>query len=443
MVPMAAEAIHERLALALDPAWLIAQRWFRAKRRVVAEVRPHDVVAIPGSDGCLAVVVVRYADGGSDRYLLPMMAVDDSFREPLDGEGLWRAVAERIVAGSELSGTRGTFAFGGTSAGERLLRDASLATSAERRLSVEQSNTSVVLGERWILKLYRLLEAGTNPDVEVSAFLTDVGFAHTPALAGSAAYLPDDDASCAAAMLTELVPATGDGWTWALRTLSARNGGQPALAAVRRIGEITAELHAALASRPKHPDFPARTASRTEAAAWHAAAVAQLDGALAALDDPDVQRLERVAPALRDRLAILAEAAGARVSRIHGDFHLGQLLRTDDDFAVIDFEGEPARPPAERRDPSSPLRDVAGMLRSLDYAARTVASRDAGGDGWEDWLAAARTTFLDAYGSPGGQDEELLTAFELEKACYEVRYEANNRPAWTWLPLAALERSVA
>ena len=443
MVPMAAEAIHERMALALDPAWLVTQRWFRAKRRAVDEVRPHDVVAIPGTDGWLAVVVVRYADGGSDRYLLPMMAVDDSFREPLDDEGLWRAVAERIMAGSELSGTRGTFAFEATSAGERLLRDAGLATRAERRLSVEQSNTSVVLGERLILKLYRLLEAGTNPDVEVSAFLTDVGFAHTPALAGSAAYLPDDDASCAAAMLTELVPATGDGWAWALRTLSARNGGEPALAGVRRIGEITAELHAALASRPEHPDFPARAASRTEAAAWHAAAVAQLDGALAALDDPDVQRLERVAPALRDRLAVLAEAGGARVSRIHGDFHLGQLLRTDDDFAVIDFEGEPARPLVERREPSSPLRDVAGMLRSLDYAARTVASRDAGGDGWEEWLAAARATFLDAYGSPGGQDEELLTAFELEKACYEVGYEANNRPAWTWLPLDALERSVA
>jgi maltokinase len=150
-----------------------------------------------------------------------------------------------------------------------------------------------------------------------------------------------------------------------------------------------------------------------------------------------------VAPALRDRLAVLAEAGGTQVSRIHGDFHLGQLLRTDGDFAVIDFEGEPARPLAQRREPSSPLRDVAGMLRSLDYAARTVAIRDAGGDGWEEWLAAARATFLDAYGSPGGHDEELLTAFELEKACYEVGYEANNRPAWTWLPLDALERSVA
>ena len=443
MVPMAAEAVHERLALALDPAWLVAQRWFRAKRRAVDEVRPQDVVAIPGTDGWLAVVAVRYADGGSDRYLLPMMAVDDSFREPLDGEGLWRAVAEHILGGRELSGMRGTFAFEATRAGARLLHDLGPAASRERRLGVEQSNTSVVLGERLILKLYRLLEAGTNPDVEVSAFLTDVGFAHTPALAGSAAYLPDDGASCAAAALTELVPAAGDGWAWALRTLSVREGREPALAGVRRIGEITAALHAALASRPEHPDFPARTASRTEAAAWHAAAVAQLDGALAALDDHDVQRLERVAPALRDRLAVLAEAGGTQVSRIHGDFHLGQLLPTDDDFAVIDFEGEPARPLAQRREPSSPLRDVAGMLRSLDYAARTVASRDAGGDGWEEWLAAARATFLDAYGSPGGHDEGLLTAFELEKACYEVGYEANNRPAWTWLPLDALERSVA
>ena len=127
-------------------------------------------------------------------------------------------------------------------------------------------------------------------------------------------------------------------------------------------------------------------------------------------------------------------AGNARVTRIHGDYHLGQLLaRTAGGYSVIDFEGEPARPLAERRAPSSPLRDVAGMLRSLDYAARTAHADQA-------WLPRARTAFLDGYGGIDPGDMQLVDAFELEKACYEVRYEASNRPEWLWLPLAAVAR---
>jgi predicted trehalose synthase len=128
------------------------------------------------------------------------------------------------------------------------------------------------------------------------------------------------------------------------------------------------------------------------------------------------------------------------VSRIHGDYHLGQLLtRPDGGYSVIDFEGEPARPLAERRLPSSPLRDVAGMLRSLDYAARTVAAEADAFDA-QAWLGRARNAFLAAYGGVGHDEQSLLDAFELEKACYEIRYEAGNRPGWLWLPLAAVER---
>jgi maltokinase len=127
-------------------------------------------------------------------------------------------------------------------------------------------------------------------------------------------------------------------------------------------------------------------------------------------------------------------------TRGHGDYHLGQVLWTGKDFVVIDFEGEPARPLAERRRPASPLRDVAGMLRSLDYAARTV-ERSAGGADLSAWLSDARDAFLGAYGDAA--DADLLRALEIEKACYEVRYEANNRPDWVWLPLQALERLMA
>jgi maltokinase len=127
-------------------------------------------------------------------------------------------------------------------------------------------------------------------------------------------------------------------------------------------------------------------------------------------------------------------SGGAQVSRIHGDYHLGQLLaRGDGGYSVIDFEGEPARPLAERRTPASPLRDVAGMLRSLDYAARTAQAAPT-------WLEQARASFLDGYGGIRPDEQRLVDAFELEKACYEVGYEANNRPDWLWLPLAAIER---
>ena len=152
-----------------------------------------------------------------------------------------------------------------------------------------------------------------------------------------------------------------------------------------------------------------------------------------------------MAAAISRRLAALDDPAlgPTRASRIHGDYHLGQLLVAATGFVVIDFEGEPARPLADRRLPASPLRDVAGMLRSFDYAART-AEREGylDGRGAGAWLEGARDAFLDAYGRPAAGDGELLLALELEKACYEVLYEATSRPSWTWLPLGALERLV-
>jgi maltokinase len=202
------------------------------------------------------------------------------------------------------------------------------------------------------------------------------------------------------------------------------------------IGTLTRRLHAALASRPDDPDFPARRATAEEAAAWQESAQRQLQLALTSLAVDARAQLADLAP----RIAVTftdahSTAAGrARVSRIHGDYHLGQLLARDDGgYAVIDFEGEPARPLAERRRPGSPLRDVAGMLRSLDYAARTAHADQA-------WLPRARTAFLDGYGGIDPGDARLLDAFELEKACYEVRYEASNRPDWLWLPMAAVAR---
>jgi maltokinase len=295
-----------------------------------------------------------------------------------------------------------------------------------------------VLDDRLILKLYRLLEPGVNPDLEISTFLTDAGFADTPAVAGAMTWVPDDGEPAAAAMLQAFVPSTGDGWAAMLDALATDSSSGLTLAA--RVGNVTSHLHAALASRPSDA-FPSRPATVAETAAWRGSAERQLAQAVTAVSGEARARLVALAPRITARFADAfgASSGEARVSRIHGDYHLGQLLaRTDGGFSVIDFEGEPARPLDERRAPASPLRDVAGMLRSLDYAART-AERGSSAFVAAAWLADAREAFLGGYGRIGPADLPLLEAFELEKACYEVRYEASNRPDWLWLPLAAVE----
>jgi trehalose synthase-fused probable maltokinase len=415
---------------------LASQRWFRSKQRPIATVTRHD--RAPLGPASLVVLEVGYADGGTpDHYLVP--EVDG--REPLDGEGAWSGLVQAMADGAELRGTRGAFLCYSTAALEELLPSAHAAAAAlrERRLGVEQSNTSVVLDERLILKLYRLLERGVNPDVEVSAFLTDAGFTDTPPVAGAMTWTPDDGEPAAAAMLQAFVPSTRDGWAAMLGALAADPDRGVEMAA--RVGELTARMHAALASQPADPSFPARAATVADTAAWRASAELQLALAVSAVGGAVHDRIVALAPAIAARFADTFGSAtdGAAVSRIHGDYHLGQLLaRTDGGFSVIDFEGEPARPLDERRAPSSPLRDLAGMLRSLDYAARTA--RVSSAFDAQAWLAAARGSFIDAYGGIGPSDAGLLEAFELEKGCYEIRYEASNRPEWLWLPLAAVER---
>ena len=413
----------------MTPTALAAARWFRAKQLEVADVTEIDRAPLTGTAE-LVMVEVSYREASQrDRYLLFLT----DGREPAAGDSAWRALAAAMRDERSIEGSRGRFV--GRWTGAIALEG----DEAERLLNVEQSNTSVVIGERLILKLYRLVEAGDNPDLEISAFLTDAGFADTPALAGSLVYHSADGWSAAAAMLQEFVPSARDAWAAMLDALATAPLAGVEMA--RAIGGVTAALHAALASRPGDPSFPARPASVAETAAWRASAERQLAQATSAVSSAAHRRLVELAPILRERFADTFGAAtgDARVMRIHGDYHLGQLLaRRAGGFTVVDFEGEPARPLAERRQPSSPLRDVAGMLRSLDYAART-AERSSGLDP-ASWLVEARGAFLDAYGPA---DEALLAAFELEKACYEIRYEASNRPDWLWLPLAAVERLVS
>lgn len=408
--------------------WLPAQRWFRAKQRPIASVSRVDSAAL--AVGEIAVLEVRYADDGPpEQYLVPLV----EGRDPRNGEGAWSALVTAMAGEAVIAAERGRFVGSRTDA----LRELLPANLAERRLTVEQSNTSVVIGERLILKLYRLLEPGTNPDLEVSAFLTDAAFGDTPALAGSITYEPGDGSPMAAAMLQAYVPSHGDAWAAMLRVLSDDPSTGVRMAA--QIGALTARLHAVLGSAGDDPAFPVRAATPAETSEWRASAERQLAEAIGALRGADHARLVAMAPAIRARFADTFGAApgAARVTRIHGDYHLGQLLaRNDGGFSIIDFEGEPARSPDDRRRPSSPLRDAAGLLRSLDYAARATGAAHAGFDA-DAWVDEATAAFLGSYGDV---DRALLAAFELEKACYEVRYEAANRPAWLWLPLTAVDR---
>jgi trehalose synthase-fused probable maltokinase len=431
----------ERLASAFSPDWLAAQRWFRGKSRRLERVELLDAASLGDSPGWLLVLGATDAAGGVARYLVPAVSDGDLLREPRDGEGVWRRMAGLALEGGEIEGARGRWLFTPTEAAREVVPGGAdaLAALAEGRLGVEQSNTSIALGERLILKVYRLLEPGGNPEVEMNAFLTRVGFREAPALFGSASYLVDGEPH-SAAMLQELVPSTGDAWNWVLGRLAApQDGRAEAIGGLAQVGRLTAAMHAALASHPDEPGFPSRRATAEELAAWRAAADRQLSAALGVLSAEMRPRLAAIAPGIAARFQTISAAADVRVSRVHGDYHLGQLLRTATGFTVIDFEGEPARPLAERRTPASPLRDVAGMLRSLDYAAHTALTTSRP-DERQALLRDARAAFLDGYGGISSQDEPLLAAFELEKACYEVVYEANNRPDWIWLPLEALER---
>ena len=408
------------------------------------------------------------------------------------------ALLEAIRSGATLAGARGAFRCAATAALAEILPTA---PREARPIGGEQSNTSVVYDRRAILKLFRRLESGPSPELELTDFLTrQAAFPGAPRLAGAVAYEADGAEPITLAVLHEFVPNQGDAWTATLERLAeyyaaaieGRGEESPdpvfarALAAAdaheaARLGALTGRLHRALASAPPgHPLAP-EPITGGDVAAWGEAMLAQLgratDALAAGLPDlpPAAPRESRsasspTAPGWATSCAALdALPAGSVVKvRVHGDYHLGQLLRTADGFTILDFEGEPARALAERRAKQCVLKDVAGMLRSFAYAAQVALARrleasphDARlaerlrpwAEAWEDGM---RTAFLDAYlgeiARPGGPTlvptererfDRALRAYELDKALYELGYELASRPAWVSVPLAALERAIA
>ena len=323
----------------------------------------------------------------------------------------------------------------------------SVTASTVRPLTVEQSNTSVVYDEHFIVKLFRRIHAGENPDVDAVARLVEDGFTHVPEQQGVLDRPTADGTVQHLGVARTFLNGASDGWHLALTSLrvlisdhleAAASGGDFGPDA-QRLGAITAELHLRLAGL--------YGTSEPHVSEWVAHFRAQLDRVREHVPADDIS-------ARYDKVAELRDPGPA--VRIHGDLHLGQMLRADSGWYVIDFEGEPARPLAERLAPSSPLRDVAGMLRSFHYAAEVAR--------WErgeeedvpelvaDWEQRARSRFLAGYFDTEGIDallpagdasDLLLQAFELDKAVYEVGYETAYRPSWAGIPLGAIRRLLA
>jgi maltokinase len=437
--------------------FVLAQRWFGSKSREVAHFRLLETIPLTEQPLGLAVLEVEFLPGTHELYQLPIgarpegewtdgviatnegMAIYDAMSDP----EMVRQLVRLIAAGTEIETGQGTAEF--RSVGEGLGPD----VAEVRPMGAEQSNSSVVLDERLVLKAYRRLGAGPNPELEILRFLTERDFPHIAALRGwygHSGRLID----ATLGIVQDFLAGATDGWDLALADL--REDPSRFAARARALGEVTGRLHTALGSENADPAFAPEETS------------AEALGLLTATVDEEIERvfldlpdgLDVLTPIrgrgeeVREQLRMLTQVGSAgRVIRHHGDYHLGQVMHTaDGDWVVLDFEGEPARTLIERRRKRSPLRDVAGMLRSFAYAA-TASELLHGARAPAGWEAEVRTAYLDGYLEETDQSllppgraavERLLAVFELEKAVYELRYELDNRPDWVKIPVAGIAR---
>jgi maltose alpha-D-glucosyltransferase/alpha-amylase len=448
---------------------------------------------------------------GTDR--IPVAAIVSAVRlERLDGvlcdgshcEPLRAAILQWIEQGRSIRGQRGALRAAAGPAFARL-RGPVETPLPSVRAGAEQSNTSVIYDERFILKLFRRTQPGSNPDVEVTRYLTESRpFEGIPPLAGTLEYVPDDGEAWDLGLLQGFVVNQGDGWSWTLEELGryyeqsaplSGDGAPPvegngpldvllasassappvavehlgrSLDAAATLGRRTADLHLALAAPGGTPAFAPEPLEAADMDALASAMVTNagrmFEGLTRALPDLPDSVIETVGLVLARRRKILEalralseKRPGGQRLRVHGDYHLGQVLRVGNDYAIIDFEGEPTRPLADRREKQSPLKDVANMLRSFSYAAWASLAQGTprGPEAFEQlvpwarlWEQLTAAAFLRAYREAAAgaaflppSDEglrDLLRAYLLDKACHEVLYELDNRPAWVWIPLRGL-----
>jgi maltose alpha-D-glucosyltransferase/alpha-amylase len=501
------------------PAYLPKRRWFADKGVPLHKVRIAYAVPLPIPRGTAREVAVMMSEievvvgGRTERYVLPLGGCpEEDSNTPL----VQQLALARLRRGRQMGMLTDGFALDGMTFGimagltaskslplpdggelrflpTSRLADLIVPENPEiRRLSAEQSNSSLVLGDAAVLKIIRRVSEGIHPEVEMTRYLTERGFGNIAPLLGEVTRFDTDGSQATIALVQGFVRNQGDGWGWTLdylaRTIEdlAFTGGADgqddtsdfatydvfAAAMGRRLGE----LHATLAEPADDVDFAPEPVDDAGARAWADGAIEQFDDAMRILQDatdlpPDVKPLANSlllrADSIRDSIRRLAlHGVGTLRTRVHGDFHLGQVLVVQNDAYIIDFEGEPARPMAQRRSKSSPLRDVAGLLRSFEYAAAAAApgrvassaqTAERRGELLERFRIAAASSFMDAYravletapipwaprdaGAAGTL--ALIDLFLLEKAAYEIRYEAANRPTWLGIPVRGLSEIAA
>jgi len=511
------------------PEFLVKQRWFGAKARTISSVEVSDIIPFH-SDGLRSYFIlaqVKYTSGPVETYDIPLVPAPDGAAQPdsslllriqpgsspevivlkdaLTDENFLAHLLDAIATGVSLRGARGMVRAVSTPTLQSLWQP-SQGLLTPSLMHAEQSNSSVVYEKRLVLKIFRRLEEGLNPDLEIGSFLAGrTWFGNVPPLAGYLEYLGEGGTRTALGLLQGYVTNQGDAWQFTLKALAeyyeraprsdglvieiphapllnlwhqalpdgARQRIGPYLDAAALLGRRTAELHLALASAPEDHDFAPQPLSEADLRTFANSALQLLTANFDLLrrlrngmpehsrqDADSVLGLEEFARRRFQRLAGLK--ISAVVTRIHGDYHLGQVLFTGNDFVIIDFEGEPARPLEERRKKRSPLQDVAGMLRSFHYAAYALLLQQQSGERstqkqlqvlghwaqyWQKWVSA---TFLKTYLEVSGnsnfipQDREelalLLDLYLLDKAVYELGYELNNRPSWVRIPLDGISQ---
>lgn len=474
--------------------FLMRQRWFGAKGMLPTHARVAELILLSLRDQAFAIMRIQVRDHGADReYQLPVGLVDNaSLPENAsiatvddDGRSLalidavydpeFRSMLVDALANGSVIGT-GSTRWVAEVIRSGWLDDTNCSTSVGL---AEQSNTSIVIGDRAIYKLFRSLDAGIHPDVEVTRFLTTTAhFDNTPALLAETR-VETGSRTITTGMLQEYLPGSTDAWALALDRgrayFAAPSGRDPTnefLGDARRLGSITRAMHDALASgtEPAFAAEPLQPADLESEAHRIQQSIRTSLSLLEAQTETGRIPAQRMAEAralarrgddysnfVDEIVGSIGADLGARI-RTHGDYHLGQVLHTsNDDFMIIDFEGEPARPMEERRQKASPLRDVAGMLRSFAYAAATLAAsverrldaptRELRAARWERDVRAAYlegylATTKDSALLPRGRANVygLLALFETKKAFYELAYELNNRPDWVGIPMRGIAK---